>query len=87
MACGKAVVCCQLNNGVNFVNLDGVTGFAVPPRDPHALSQAINVLLDDDALRTRMGRAARDRVREEFSLQSMARATIAIYQQILGRPS
>jgi glycosyltransferase involved in cell wall biosynthesis len=85
MASGRPVICCQLANGVNYVNLDEVTGLAVPPRDPKALAQAINRLLDDEMLRKRMGQAARQRVHAEFSMQSMARGTLGVYRSVLGK--
>jgi len=84
MACGKPVVCCQLDNGVNYVNLDEITGLAVPPRDVPALAGAIRRLLGDDALRERLGSAARARVHAEFSMESMARGTLQVYQGVLG---
>jgi glycosyltransferase involved in cell wall biosynthesis len=84
MASGKPVVCCQLDNGVNYVNLDEVTGLAVPPRDPQALAQAINRLLADDALRAHMGAAALARVQEQFSMEKMGRSTLDVYQRVLG---
>ena len=34
MASGRPVVCCELGNGVTWVNQDGVTGLVVPPADP-----------------------------------------------------
>lgn len=40
---------------------DGVTGVLVAPKDAHALATALEAMLADDALRTRMGEAARQR--------------------------
>jgi rhamnosyl/mannosyltransferase len=86
MACGKAVVCCQLGNGVNWVNLDGVTGFAVPPRDSAALARVLQRLKDDAPLRQRIGAAAREHALKRFSSDAMASATLAVYRKVLGRP-
>jgi glycosyltransferase involved in cell wall biosynthesis len=41
---------------------DGVTGLVVPEADPARLSQALSEILGDDALRDRLGAAARARV-------------------------
>ncbi|MDH4261010.1 MAG: glycosyltransferase, partial [Gammaproteobacteria bacterium] len=41
MACGKPVLCCRLDNGVNWVNQDGETGLAVQTADPAALAVAL----------------------------------------------
>jgi rhamnosyl/mannosyltransferase len=80
MAAGKPVVCCELGNGVNWVNRDGVTGLAVAPADPHALAQALRRLKDDVDLRTRLGAQGRERALREFTLEAMARSTLQVYR-------
>ncbi len=85
MACGKPVVCCQLDNGVNWVNRDGETGFAVPPADPAALAAALARLQQDAALRARLGEAGRRRAFGEFTSEAMARATLSVYREVLSR--
>ena len=54
MVCGKPCVSTSLSTGVPFVNQDGKTGIVVPPKNPQALAEAINTLLDDPALRKNM---------------------------------
>ena len=85
MASGKPVLCCRLGNGVNWVNLDGTTGLAVEPRDPAALAKALQTLRDDTELRSRLGRQARKRATEQFSLEAMARGTLDAYREALSR--
>lgn len=46
---------------------DGGTGLLVPPRDAAALKQAIDHLLKDEGLRSRLGAAALVQARERFS--------------------
>lgn len=84
MSCGKPVVCSQLNNGVNFVNIDGQTGLAVPPGDAGALAAAINRLLTDQPLRERLGQQAQQRAVTEYSLAAMAQKHRALYQALLS---
>ncbi len=50
---------------------DGVSGLVVAPRDPAALADAINRLLDDPALRARLGEVARRAV-APYSYEAMA---------------
>jgi glycosyltransferase involved in cell wall biosynthesis len=85
MACGKPVVCCQLDNGVNWVNRDGETGFAVPSADPEALAGALARLQQDASLRARLGEAGRRRAFGEFTSAAMAKATLAVYREVLSR--
>ena len=55
---GKAHICS--NNGAQpeYVH-DGVNGILVPPGDEHALTDAINLLLNDNATRSRLGSQAK----------------------------
>lgn len=80
MACGKPVVSSRLGTGTEFVNVDGATGFTVDPGDPGKLSEALNHLVLDPALRSRMGNAARARAESEFSLKTMRDRTLALYR-------
>ncbi len=84
MACGKPVVNTRLDSAVPHVSLDGLTGLTVPPGDPAALAAALNALLDDPARRAAMGAAARQRVREEFSAELMARRTLEVYREVVA---
>jgi rhamnosyl/mannosyltransferase len=82
MACGRPVVNTALASAVPFVSLDGVTGITVPPADPRALAGALAALLDDPERRARLGAAARQRVRAEFSVETMAARTLALYERV-----
>ncbi len=85
MACGKPVVCCRLDNGVNWVNRDGETGLAVPPAHPGALAGALTRLQTDVALRERLGEGARHRAYAEFTSAAVAKGTLAVYREVLSR--
>ena len=83
MAAGLPVICTELGTGTSFVNLHGETGLVVPPNDAPALATAIRQLLADPALRARMGRAGRDRVRALFTTEAMMRGVDALYDEAL----
>jgi len=88
MAAGLPVVNTRIDSGVPFVSRDGESGITVPPADARALAGALGRLLDAPALRERLGRAARERVRREFSLERMAAETLALYREAAAaRPS
>lgn len=82
MACGKPVVCSQLENGVNVVNLHQETGLAVPVRDPVALGGALMQLLRDDSLRSRLGEQAKVRAYSLYSLSAMTTSHMHLYKSL-----
>lgn len=82
MACGRAIVNCRLDNAVNEVAPDGEVALTVAPGDAGALSRALVRLLEDDALRDALSRAALDRVRARFSMQAMIAATLEMYGDV-----
>jgi len=90
MACGVPVVGTAVGGLVDTV-VDGVTGLLVPRRCPERLAAAIGVLLDDPALRSRMGAAGRERVVAAYDWPEIARKTEVEYLRILrsaaGRPA
>lgn len=63
---------------------DEVTGILIPPGDVSALAHALRRLLDDPALRQKMGKAGRLRIQKEFSVDAMVEGNLAIYRQVLG---
>ena len=91
MAAGLPIVTTNAGGMAEAVR-DGVDGYIVPVRDIPAMAERIRQLLQDAALRERMGRAARERCRAEFSLERQAavfeeiyRATIEQYRSGAGR--
>lgn len=54
-------------SGVNYVNIDGVTGIEVPNRDVKAYAEALMKLESDEKLREKMGKEGNKRVVEYFT--------------------
>jgi glycosyltransferase involved in cell wall biosynthesis len=65
--------------------LDGQTGLLAPVGDAPALAAALLRLLAEPALAQRLAEAARRRVEQEFSVTTMARRYVDIYQSLLAR--
>lgn len=79
MASSKAMVASK-TGGIPEVVVHGETGLLVPPRDHHALAEAIVQLLKDQHLRERMGQAGLERVKRVFSADRMVEQTLGVYQ-------
>jgi glycosyltransferase involved in cell wall biosynthesis len=83
MAHGRPVVATAVGGHLDLV-ADGETGLLVPPGDPPALRAALERLLADAGLRSRLGAAARERVRERFSWERVTAETLAVYARATG---
>ncbi len=82
MAAGKPIVATRVGGIVEQIGHE-VTGLLVPLDSREALAQAILRLLEDKHLAERVGRQARSRVVECFSLQRMVKAYDALYRRYL----
>ena len=81
MAAGTPVVATR-SGGILETVADHETGFLVERNDPRALAEAILELLKNDALRERMGRAARQRALEHFHWDIFVAAMHDRYQSL-----
>lgn len=69
--------------GVELIVEDGVTGLLTPPDRPGELADALLRLMNDRALRERMGRAARERMIEHFSVDAVLDRWEEVFAQTL----
>lgn len=83
MLLGKPVVGFELNNGTTFVNKDHVTGIVVENKNIKAYADALITLLNDNKLRTILGKNAQKRAMRLFSIDTMVRSTLKIYEDVL----
>jgi glycogen synthase len=98
MACETPVVG-SLVGGIPEIIVEGNTGYLIPlesisrtdfnPADPESFqknfAEKINLLLDDEALATKMGKEGRLRVLKQFSWESIAKTTFDYYQEVIAR--
>lgn len=83
MASGRPVIGSAVG-GITYTVRDGETGLLVPPRDPAALAGALRFLLEHEDRRDQMGRAARQRVEQDFTWPVVARRVSALYEKLLS---
>ncbi|NER82855.1 MAG: glycosyltransferase family 4 protein [Leptolyngbya sp. SIO1D8] len=69
--------------GVREQITDGVNGWVVPPADALALADALERLLKDGDLRSRMGQAGRDLVQQTFSTEAHVAGMVKVYQELV----
>jgi glycosyltransferase involved in cell wall biosynthesis len=83
MAAGIPVVSSAVGGMPESVR-DGENGLLVPPADPVALATAVERLLDDPALRGRLGARGREIVETEFNVDAMVDGNLAVYERVLA---
>jgi glycosyltransferase involved in cell wall biosynthesis len=73
---------CYATDGVTDLLRDGENGFLVPPGDVALFAERVGRLLDDEALRRRLGAAAAASIGPEFDIDGMVRAQEALYERL-----
>lgn len=85
MAAGRPVVASRIG-GLPEIVADGISGILVEPGRSGDLARAIGVLLEDGALRERMGGAGREIVAERFSAAQMIQGLNDVFTAAIGTP-
>lgn len=70
--------------GIPEIIDDAKTGFIVPPSQPALIAERLHQLLGDPDLVTRMGRAARVKVKREYDLRARVRVLEDYYDEVSG---
>jgi N,N'-diacetylbacillosaminyl-diphospho-undecaprenol alpha-1,3-N-acetylgalactosaminyltransferase len=82
MAMGLPVVATDVP-GCREAVVAGETGFLVPPRNVDELVRAIRKLVEDPALRRRMGQAGRARAVQRFAIERITAQYLDLYAELL----
>jgi len=81
MASGKPVIATDVPSGVSWVNQHERTGLIVRAGDVASLRAALLRLMNDPALRVRLGRAGRARVEASFTMPHLRERLRAFYAE------
>ncbi len=85
MAAGLPIVATAVAGNTDAIR-PGEDGLLVRPEDPAALAEAIGALLVDRKRATRLGTAARARVAEQFSAETMVAQTLEVFRAVYAPP-
>ncbi|WP_396158623.1 glycogen synthase [Flavobacterium sp.] len=98
MACETPVIGSAVG-GIPEIIIEGQTGFLIPlesvsrtdfnPKNPERFqkdfAQKVNLLLDNEELADKMGKAGRERVLDKFSWESIAKTTFNYYAEVISK--
>jgi len=83
MACGVPCVATDVGDSADII---GDTGIVVPPSDTEALARGLMLMLEKpDEERRALGRAARQRVKEHYSLAAVVEEYARLYEGLCAR--
>jgi len=85
MRAGLPIVACDVG-GVREAVTDGENGFLVARGDMAGFRAAIETLLTDEVLRTKLARNSRRLFEERFTVEHMLRKTFRLYGQAVSMP-
>jgi len=72
------------HSGIGEAVVDGETGLLGPEADPAALARNLRLLLSDEALQARLGRAARAHVAASFNLATQTARLEDLYDEVVA---
>ena len=84
MSCARPVVGTDAAGNTLAVR-DGETGYIVPEGDAAALARGLSALIDDPAMRTRMGLAGRRRIETELGWPQLAQRYVAHFERLAAQ--
>lgn len=83
MAMGKPVVATAVG-GTPEAIVDGDTGFLIPPNDPAAIADRVQILLENPHLIKQMGQRGRERVSKLFSVEVYVHGIQEVWSSVLN---
>lgn len=82
-AIGRPIITTQSIGCKDTVD-DGVNGFLIAPKEVEPLVGKLRLLIDDAALRQKMGKASREKAERDFSLDVVIERHLSIYQELVN---
>jgi glycosyltransferase involved in cell wall biosynthesis len=85
MAAGKPIIATAAGGVLDIIE-DTVSGLLVPCKDSRAMAEAIMQIISNQNRAEQIGRAARQRVADKFTIQRQVTVVQELYDAILGLP-
>ena len=82
MSCGLPVVATDVGGNSEVIS-NNVNGFLIPSKNPDAMAEIIIKLLNDPALRERIGKSARKTIEENYSWDKITDKILQCYEKVI----
>jgi len=83
MSCGKPVIATKVG-GILEVLKDNVNGLIVPAKDINALANAMEKIINNKALRIKMGKVARKQIKHKSNIEKNCRILKKLYEKLFN---
>lgn len=83
MTVGVPLACYAYKNGPSEIIRDGVDGYLVPEGDVEGLAARINEMIENRELRAQMGKNAKQRVKELFTMEVVMQKWASIFDELI----
>lgn len=83
-AIGRPIITTQSIGCKDTVD-DSVNGFLIAPKEVEPLVEKLRILIDDAALRQKMGKASREKAERDFSLDVVIERHLNIYNELIKK--
>lgn len=83
-AIGRPIITTQSIGCKDTVD-DGVNGYLIASKEVEPLVEKLRLLIDDAALRQKMGKAAREKAEKDFSLDVVIERHLSIYNELIKK--
>jgi glycosyltransferase involved in cell wall biosynthesis len=81
MSAAKPVIATNIGGSAELI-IDNQNGFLIEKNDKQALLRKLDLLIEDENLRVRMGKEGRKIAQEKFSMEIMIEKAEAIYREL-----
>ena len=79
---GLPMVSCEIGTGTSFINVDGVTGYVVPPNKSELFGKAISNILEDSDSARRMAKSAISRWQSEMTPRKIGNMWTKLFNEL-----
>ena len=83
MSCGLPIIATDVRGNRDLISA-GENGILVPPRSPRKIAEAITTLIDDETLRKRLGKNARETIENRYTWNAVSNKFLKCYESLAG---
>ncbi len=85
MSCGLPIIATDVRGNRDLIST-GENGILVPPRSPRKIAEAITTVIDDETLRKKLGKNARETIEDGYTWDEVSNKFLKCYESLPSTP-